>query len=202
MEGTFAKPKRTNSNLSMLSKRLKRPRHDSDGDDGVGDSDRNTPASITHLPPEAYRVGWICALSIERAVAEAMLDEEHGPLPAQPRRDSNSYTLGRIGLHNVVTASLPAGHFGSNNATTVANNMLWSFRRIDQRLGVGIGGGAPDVKDIRLGDVVVSSQVVQYDLAKALPDGNFQITSVPTRPPQILLNTVATLQAKYSRLQS
>ena len=202
MEEPFAKHKRTNSNLNVLSDRPKRPRHDSDGDDGIGDSGRNAPASITSLPPEAYTVGWICALSIERAAAEAILDEEHGPLPAQPWQDSNSYTLGRIGLHNIVIASLPAGHFGLNNATTVANHMLWSFPHIDQRLVVGIGGGAPDLKDIRLGDVVVSSQVIQNDFGKAVPDGNFQITSVPTRPPPILLNTVATLQAKHNRLQS
>jgi nucleoside phosphorylase len=111
-----------------------------------------------------------------------MGDEEHGRLPAEPWQDSSSYTLGRIGLHNVVIASLPAGHLGLNNTTTVANNMLWSFRHIDQRLVVGIGGGVPDPKDIRLGDVIISSQVVQYDFRKVVPDGNFQITSVPTHP--------------------
>jgi hypothetical protein len=82
MEETIEKPKkRTNSNLSALSDRPRRPRHDSDSDGGVGDSDKNTPASIKSLQPEAYTVGWICALPVERAAAEAMLDEEHSPLP-------------------------------------------------------------------------------------------------------------------------
>ena len=55
---------------------------------------------------EEYTIGWVCALPIERAAAEEMLDEEHG-LP-QDRNDTNVYTLGRISGHNVVIACLPA----------------------------------------------------------------------------------------------
>ena len=53
-----------------------------------------------------YTVGWVCALPIELAAARAILDEEHHDLP-QDRNDSNIYTLGRIGEHNVVIACLP-----------------------------------------------------------------------------------------------
>jgi hypothetical protein len=84
MEEPFAKQKRTNLNPSVLSDRPKRPRHDSNSNDGINNSGRNALASIISLPPEAYTISWIYALSIERAAAEAMLDEEHGLLPAQP----------------------------------------------------------------------------------------------------------------------
>lgn len=36
------------------------------------------------------------------------------------------------------------------------------------RLMVGIGGGVPNRGDIRLGDVVVSDQIIQYDLGKSI----------------------------------
>jgi len=54
-------------------------------------------------------VGWVCALRIKLAAAQKMLDEEHQVLP-QDANDSNIYTLGRMGKHNVVVACLPAGH--------------------------------------------------------------------------------------------
>jgi hypothetical protein len=45
----------------------------------------------------------------EKAAMEVMLDEEHEPLE-QKSGDHNSYTLGRIGKHNVVIACLPGGY--------------------------------------------------------------------------------------------
>jgi hypothetical protein len=50
-----------------------------------------------------YTVGRICALPIEMAVAEKMLDEAN-PDPPQLQRGANEYTLGKIGVHNVVIA--------------------------------------------------------------------------------------------------
>jgi hypothetical protein len=47
-----------------------------------------------------YTVGWICALPVEYAAATAMLDEVHDSL-STAQGDSNTYTLGRIGKHNV-----------------------------------------------------------------------------------------------------
>lgn len=94
-----------------------------------------------------------------------MLDEEYPNLP-QLLGDSNTYTLGRIGEHNVVLACLPAGTTGTNAAATAATNMMRSFTNIRFGLMVGIGGGAPNKPcedprdDIRLGDVVVSCPTV------------------------------------------
>ncbi|KAF9637134.1 hypothetical protein BFW01_g8030 [Lasiodiplodia theobromae] len=60
------------------------------------------------LNHDAYTVGWVCALTIELIAAQEMLDEEHDDLPPDGN-DTNSYTLGSIGEHNVVIACLPAG---------------------------------------------------------------------------------------------
>src|SRR5436190_4891668 len=92
---------------------------------------------------DLYTVGWIAALPIERAAATAMLDEIHRkPLDfEQPSADTNSYTWGRIGEHNVVITSLASGVYGTTSAATTALPMLSSFPQIRIGLLVGIGAG-------------------------------------------------------------
>src|SRR2546423_13987273 len=97
-------------------------------------------ARLPALSHQDYKVGWICALSTELTAAMAMLDEHHPPL-WQHVQDSNTYTLGKIGKHNVVIACLPAGQMGNNPAATVASQMRYSFGAIRFGLMVGIGGG-------------------------------------------------------------
>ena len=60
------------------------------------------------LRREEYTVGWICALPIELAAAQEMLDAEHEDLE-QDEHDNNLYSLGRIREHNVVIVCLPGG---------------------------------------------------------------------------------------------
>ena len=93
-----------------------------------------------------YTVGWICALPSEMAAARAMLDEHHNPLQ-QNWRDHNTYTLGRIGRHNVVLTCLPTGVIGALSAARVASQMLQIFKGIRFGLMVGIGGGVPSEKN-------------------------------------------------------
>jgi nucleoside phosphorylase len=152
---------------------------------------------------EDYTVGWVCALPIELAAATATLDEDHQDLP-QGANDSNLYTLGRIGEHNVVVACMPVGQMGTNSAAAVAVQMKSKFGSIRFGLMVGIGGGVPNAEsDVRLGDVVVSQPnmehggVVQYDFGKATPCG-FERTGFLNAPPTILLNSLARLQANHS----
>ena len=158
------------------------------------------PLTSTH---EEYRVGWICALPIEMAAAVAMLDEHHHKLP-QSSTDHNTYQLGRIGVHNVAIACLPAGSTGTTSAAVVASQMLSTFTSIRFGLMVGIGGGVPSPdRDIRLGDVVVgqpggsSGGVIQYDFGKTVQEGRFARTGSLNRPPGVLLTAVASLQAKH-----
>jgi nucleoside phosphorylase len=177
-----------------------------------------------------YTVGWICALpESELVAAMAMLDEEHPDLPAIDPHDSNSYVLGRIGDHNVVVACLPAETTGKVSAATVAKDMIRSFPAVRFGLMVGIGGGAPyygaagignrmkvqetedseesddnpeDIRDIRLGDVVISlhskssDAVVQYDFGKSEKEfilGGGKLN----KPPSIVLSAVARLRAQH-----
>jgi nucleoside phosphorylase len=149
---------------------------------------------------EDYSVGWVCALDIELAAAQLMLDEEHQRL-GRDSNDTNVYTLGRIGEHNVVLACLPAGQTGTNSAAAVAMQMKAAFPSIRFGLMVGIGGGVPSKEaDIRLGDVVVSQPhkehggVVQYDFGKATSSG-FQRTGFLNTPPTILLSAVSNIRA-------
>ena len=152
------------------------------------------------LRREDYTVGWVCALPVEVAAARVMLDERHQNLPRN-ENDTNLYTFGRIGHHNIVIAGLPAGQTGNNSAAAVAVEMKAAFPSIRFGLMVGIGGGVPSAEtDIRLGDVVVSQPhsthggVVQYDFGKSTPTG-FERTGSSNAPPTILLNAVAKIQA-------
>ncbi|KAK8905622.1 hypothetical protein QC760_005544 [Botrytis cinerea] len=188
-----------------------------------------TPRLFKH---DDYTVGWICALSeTELVVAGAMLDEEHPVLSAADPGDTNVYLLGKIGSHNVVIACLPAENTGRVSAAIVAKDMLRSFKAIRFGLMVGVGGGAPyhgdlekdeavgtdsedsdieeegakDIRDIRLGDVVISlhskssQAVVQYDFGKSLQGGEFFQTGTLNKPPNILLNAISMLQGQYIR---
>ncbi|CAM5999844.1 unnamed protein product [Sphagnum balticum] len=107
-----------------------------------------------------------------------MLDECH-PRLKKEISDQNDYTLGRIGIHNVVIACLSAGLIGNGPAALVANDMQHNFP-IKFGLLVGVGGGVSSKKDdIRLGDIVVSEPtgihggVVQWDFGKTGKGGQF-----------------------------
>ncbi|GAD92027.1 Pfs, NACHT and ankyrin domain protein [Paecilomyces variotii No. 5] len=152
--------------------------------------------------PEAgsFTIGWISALPVEQAAAEALLDEEY-----DNHGDTVQYTLGRIHHHNVVMACLPAGQIGTTAAATVATEMRLRFRALRFYLLVGIGGGVPsrDV-DIRLGDVVVSEPqgeyggVVQYDLGKTVTGGAQIRTGIMGPPSPELLMAVTKLRSSRS----
>jgi nucleoside phosphorylase len=158
--------------------------------------------------PALYTVGWIAALPIERAAATAMLDEEHGE-PCnfiQSHHDTNIYTWGCIGEHNVVITSLAAGVYGTISAATTASCMLSSFPNIKIGLLVGIGAGIArpeEGRDIRLGDIAVSQPhasnggVIQYGLYKAKTGNHRESRAFLNRPPEVLLKALATLQAKH-----
>lgn len=146
-------------------------------------------SSRIRLNHDAYRVGWISALPLEKTAAIAMLDADHASLP-QPKSDNNTYHLGEIGDHNIVIACLPSGRYGLTSAAVVSQQMLSTFPSIEIGLMVGIGGGVPSTAaDIRLGDIVVSKPtglfpgVVQYDYGKTMGNGSFHRTGSLNNPP-------------------
>lgn len=156
------------------------------------------------LSHHSYTVGWICAVDPEHVAATVFLDEEHEGLDSLSSKDNNTYTLGRIGGHNVVIAVMPNA-YGTTSASLAARDMLHSFPNIRTCLMVGIGGGAPSPKhDIRLGDVAVSSAhngnggVWQYDFGKRIQDQSFQSTGFLNQPPLFLQTAVKALRTKYA----
>ncbi|OJD17130.1 hypothetical protein AJ78_02775 [Emergomyces pasteurianus Ep9510] len=152
-----------------------------------------------------YTVGWICALQEEYQCACQMLDEEFLEPEIIEINDDNTYVYGRIAQHYVVIGCLPAGRYGTNSAARVARDMVRTFPKLRFALMVGIGGGAPTVKnDIRLGDVVVSQPragfggVIQFDLGKRLQSGRFERTGQLNAPPDKLLGVLPELRRLYS----
>ncbi|KAF3184504.1 hypothetical protein TWF788_005208 [Orbilia oligospora] len=161
---------------------------------------------MTLLDSRNYTVGWICALPVEMAAATAMLDEEHGKPTQQDSHDKYTYTLGKIGQHNVVIACLPDGVVGTTSAAALGVQMRSSFRCIRFGLMIGVGGGVPSrLHDIRLGDVVVSkprgtsSGVIQYDYGKAVENGQLIMDGSLDKPPKTLLTAMSSLEADHLR---
>jgi nucleoside phosphorylase len=154
--------------------------------------------------PKDYTVGWVCAVTAEYVAAQAFLDEEHEKPEVISTNDSNVYTLGKMGKHNVVIAVLPKGEYGTPAAASVARDMLHSFPNIRIGLVVGIGGGAPSkTHDIRLGDIVVSVPrdgkgcLFQYDFGKAIQDQTFRTIGFLNQPPSLLRAAISDLEAQY-----
>nr|AGC95328.1 putative phosphorylase [Aspergillus terreus] len=155
-----------------------------------------------------FWIGLLCAKSLEATALTAVLDEQYDRIGRVPG-DSNAYTPGRIGEHNVVIAQLPAGTPGTAAATAVAKDMLRTFPHIRVGLFVGIGGGVPGPpshnpeKEVRLGDVVVSEPgdghggVIQYDFGKTYHDGAFVTTGYLQRPPDVLLTALSQLRSRH-----
>lgn len=162
-------------------------------------------ATKQHIMPEAeeYTIGWICALTKELIAAKAFLDVPHDPVDNAAINDDNNYTLGRIGKHNVVIAVLPYGQYGLVNAAAALKDMTRTFSNLRAVLMVGIGGGVPCTKDIRLGDIVVGSVgrnsggVIQYDYGRAIQGEEFTVTGHLNQPSMAFLTAMSALHARY-----
>ncbi|PQK08914.1 hypothetical protein BB8028_0001g09860 [Beauveria bassiana] len=124
---------------------------------------------------EECTIAWVCALNVEFEASLYMLDDQY-KLPSIAD-DENAYMLGSIGKHKVVMTCL-AGQNGTNRAAVVVTNLRRSFKGIHTIFVVGIGGGAPSMDDdIRLGDVVVGTSVIQYDKGKVITYERFESTA-------------------------
>ncbi|OBR01951.1 Nacht and ankyrin domain protein [Colletotrichum higginsianum IMI 349063] len=93
--------------------------------------------------------------------------------------------------------------YGTTNAASVINHMIRTFTNLRFCLMVGIGGGVPTKRDIRLGDVVVSAPdhgrggVYEYDYGKTLQNKAFEPTGALNQPPLELLVAANALRAEY-----
>ncbi|KAK4118435.1 purine and uridine phosphorylase, partial [Parathielavia appendiculata] len=134
------------------------------------------PCKLKKQPPSCddFGVAFICALPIEAAAIIALFDEQwdYGALD-KADTDTNQYSLGSIAECCVVLAHMPG--MGKVAAATVAGNLRSSFRYLKLILVVGICGGVPKAPskawdELLLGDVVVSTGLVQYDFGRQLPN--------------------------------
>ena len=163
-------------------------------------------ASKKQLHVQDYTVGWIAALPHELRAARYMIDEIHAsPKAFTPVRGNIlSYEFGNIGRHNVALSVLPDAN--TTNMSVGVNVMSGSLPSIRFILLVGIGGGIPrpedPLRDIRLGDVIVSAPegmapgVVQYDYGKRLDDGGCPIKGILDKPARSLLAGLKMLQSR------
>ena len=141
-------------------------------------------------------VGLICALSLEFRALIAIFDEE--PTIKRAGKDLDIlYHTGRIGEHSAVAACLPEGRTGSVAATNLARCMNDAFPSLKLRFMVGIAGGIPhELFNIRLGDIVIGTKIVQYDFGKRLPNSSFKRTREPFHVPKFVPNAISVYKAK------
>ncbi|KAF3932112.1 hypothetical protein ABW20_dc0107063 [Dactylellina cionopaga] len=131
----------------------------------------------TSLKRSDFEITIICALPLEASAIKTILEqtdistynnEDDDSGAGKSASDSNQYTIGKIGRHNVVLVHMPS--MGKISAAAAASNLKHSFRNIKLALLVGICGGVPK-GDIRLGDVAIGKQVIQYDFGRQYPNG-------------------------------
>ena len=125
-----------------------------------------------------FEIAIICALTLEADAVDGLFDhcwDDDGIVFGKQKSDPNAYSTGVIGCHNVVLAHMPG--MGKVYATAVAAHCRSSFPNIKLAIVVGVCGVVPFYQDddqnrreIVLGDVIVSSGVVQYDLGKQSPE--------------------------------
>ncbi|KAJ3579512.1 hypothetical protein NPX13_g1060 [Xylaria arbuscula] len=126
--------------------------------------------SVPHRDDIAIAI--ICALPLEADAVLTIFDHEwdiqcFGNL----ERDTNAYSVGAIGCHNVVLVHMSG--MGRALAATAAASCRASFPSIRLALIVGICGVVPfrnRSTEILLGDVVIGDRLVIYDFGRQFPD--------------------------------
>ncbi|KAJ5781037.1 hypothetical protein N7457_006197 [Penicillium paradoxum] len=150
----------------------------------------------TGLQHSDYTIAWVCALKLEMEAAQAMLDVIHEPLLTDAD-DTNTYVLGSIKGHNIVIGCLLSYYPSPGSTAVVIANMMRSFPEIRRGLTVGIGDGVPSKVDLRLGDIVVGTSVIQLELGKSVEEGDLQRTAILRIPGQALMTALSALRAKH-----
>ncbi|EGR51381.1 uncharacterized protein TRIREDRAFT_56804 [Trichoderma reesei QM6a] len=147
-----------------------------------------------------FEIAFICALDVEFEalclVVEEFWDEGEN-VYGKAEGDANNYRTGRIGKHNVVLLLLSS--IGKVSAANAASSLRASFPRL--RLVALVGGCAAAPRsngaDILLGDVIISTGVIQYDLGTKHPGQFVRKNSVKTslsKPHKEVANILAALQ--------
>jgi nucleoside phosphorylase len=152
-----------------------------------------------------FEIAIICALPLEASVIGTCFDRQWDDQAyGKAQSDSNAYSTGVIGHHNVVLVHMP--NMGKVAAAITAACLRSSFPGIQLALVVGICGAVPFGKhngDILLGDVVISEGLIQYDLGRQFPSNTFVRKDTPRdnlpRPGLNIRAALAKLQTEQGR---
>lgn len=154
-------------------------------------------SNSTRPSPPASRddiaIAIICALPEERDTVEALMTRDYkgeGQRYGKVNGDDNSYTVGELGGKPVVLVA--PRDMGTTNTRDLARGLRISFPSIMYAFVVGITGGAPFVPEgsgwkasgIRRGDIIVSTQVIEYDFGREHDNGFKRRTDVENTLPR------------------
>ncbi|TVY74265.1 5'-methylthioadenosine/S-adenosylhomocysteine nucleosidase [Fusarium oxysporum f. sp. cubense] len=135
---------------------------------------------------EDFAVALVCALCLEFDAVCTVVDEfwdEDGDQFGKTGGDRNMYVTGRIDKHNVVIVLLGKGKV---NSATAASDLRTSYPNICLTILVGVCGAvsSTDENGIRLGDVVISDSIVQYDFGHQTDQKFVRMRVSSTQPPR------------------
>ena len=150
-----------------------------------------------------FRVAILCALPLEASAIIYSFDKLWDDrIFGKASSDSNAYSTGVIGDHNVVLVHVPGGG-GKVAAATAATNLLTSFQEIQLALVVGICGATPtekqEGKNIFLGDVVISEGLLQYDFGRKFPKNRFVLKDATRTCSDRICGVLAKLKTEQGR---
>lgn len=157
-------------------------------------------AEVFKLDTKEIKIGIITALAKECAAVKKMLDNVQ-ELFFEGRGAGHRFFVGEIksangGIHKV---ALGQCGMGNNKASIRAMSMRNHFPELESILMVGIAGGIPTPnnieKHVRLGDIVVSQGIVQYDFIKETSE-SIICRSEPPKPSAKLMEAINILQVK------
>lgn len=146
------------------------------------------------------KIGIITALPKECAAMKKMMTDVDEKF-FQGSGAGNRFYLGNIQGANGRTHRIALSEcgMGNNNAAIRVTNLQSHFPNLQSVIMTGIAGGIPspdNVKEhIRLGDIVVSTGIIQYDFIKKNRE-NEQCRSEPPKPSAQLLEAINALQVK------
>ncbi|KAL6409947.1 pfs domain-containing protein [Ilyonectria robusta] len=124
---------------------------------------------------DAFEIAIICALPLEATAVSYLFDEIWPNQYHKAVGDPNYYVNGCIGRHNVVRVLLP--DIGKAYVAAAAASLNASYINLRLALLVGICGGVPgqnkDGGEVLLGDVIISSALIQFDFGGRHPGGIF-----------------------------
>ncbi|KAL4753991.1 hypothetical protein BDW72DRAFT_190684 [Aspergillus terricola var. indicus] len=129
-----------------------------------------------------FRIAILCPLPGDAEVVKPLFDrlydrDCHAELGKAPN-DPNMYTLGRIGVYDAVLVHMSGA--GKVIAASATAHIKLSYPNIELAFLIGVCQGVPFIADwqsergktdIHLGDVIIGTGVVQYDLGKHKPHG-------------------------------